>query len=46
MAKLEQSTPKLIMGDIFNGRIDESWKIFQGNTDDKKYILLINHLIK
>jgi len=33
---LEQSTPKLIMGDIFNGRIDESWKIFQGNTDDKK----------
>jgi len=33
---LEQATPKLIQGDIFNGRIDESWKIFQGNTPDKK----------
>jgi GR25 family glycosyltransferase involved in LPS biosynthesis len=33
---LEQATPKLIQGDIFNGRIDESWKIFQGNEEDKK----------
>tara|TARA_B110000003_G_scaffold34911_1_gene32158 strand:+ start:1519 stop:2211 length:693 start_codon:yes stop_codon:yes gene_type:complete len=36
IAHLEQATPKLIQGDIFNGRIDESWKIFQGNTPDKK----------